>query len=65
MKKRKVAKLKGESNIKPPYLGKKWVQLTAMPSLQIADYWEQYQNKRREGVASLTQDLQKSLEESI
>lgn len=60
-----VAKLKGEYNIKPPYLGKKWVQLTAMPSLQIADYWEQYQNKRREGVASLTQDLQKSLEESI
>ncbi len=60
-----VAKLKGESNIKPPHLGKKWVQLTAMPSLHIADYWEQYQNKRREGVASLTQDLQKSLEESI
>ena len=60
-----VAKLKGESNIKPPYLGKKWVQLTAMSSLHIADYWEQYQNKRRQGVASLTQDLQKSLEESI
>ena len=60
-----VAKLKGESNIKPPYLGKKWVQFTAMPSLYIADYWEQYQNKRRAGVASLTQDLQKSLEESI
>ncbi|MGD1918092.1 MAG: 1-acyl-sn-glycerol-3-phosphate acyltransferase [Pleurocapsa sp.] len=60
-----VAKLKGESNIKPPYLGKKWVQLTAMPSLQIADYWEQYQNKRREGVASLTHDLQISLEKSI
>lgn len=60
-----VAKLKGESNIKTPYLGKKLVQLTAMPSLHIADYWEQYQHKRREGIASLTQDLQISLEKSI
>lgn len=60
-----VAKLKGESNIKPPYLGKKWIQLTAMPSLYIADYWPQYQSKRREGVAQLTQDLQQALEKSI
>ncbi|MCC0179131.1 1-acyl-sn-glycerol-3-phosphate acyltransferase [Waterburya agarophytonicola K14] len=60
-----VAKLKGESNIKPPYLGKKWVQLTAMPSLQIADYWEQYQNNRRQAVSDMTQDLQQSLEQSI
>ena len=60
-----IAKLKGESNIKPPYLGKKWVQLTAMPSLYIADYWQQYQNKRRQGVAELTQDLQQALFKSI
>ncbi|MEM8829091.1 MAG: 1-acyl-sn-glycerol-3-phosphate acyltransferase [Cyanobacteria bacterium P01_G01_bin.19] len=60
-----VAKLKGESNIKQPYLGKKWVQLTAMPSLNISDYWEQYQTKRRQGVASLTTDLQQALEKSI
>jgi len=60
-----VAKLKGESNPKPPYLGKKWVQLTAMPSLYIADYWEQYQSKRRQGVANLTEDLQQALENSI
>ena len=60
-----VAKLKGESSNKPPYLGKKWVQLTAMPSLYIADYWEQYQSKRRLGVASLTEDLQQALKKSI
>ena len=60
-----VAKLKGKSNLKPPYLGKKRVQFTAMPSLYIADYWEQYQNKRRQGVAELTQDLQQALEKSI
>ena len=60
-----VVKLKGESNLKPPYLGKKWVQLTAMPSLYIADYWEQYQKKRRQGVTILTQDLQRALEKSI
>ena len=60
-----VAKLKGESNVKPPYLGKKWAQLTAMPSLYIADYWEQYQLKRRQGVSRVTQDLQQALERSI
>lgn len=60
-----VVKLKGESNAKPPYLGKKWVQLTAMPSLQIANYWEQYQQNRRQAVAGLTQDLQQALEKSI
>ena len=60
-----IAKLKGESNIKSPYLGKKRVQLTAMPSLYIADYWELYQTKRRKGVANLTQDLQQALEKSI
>jgi len=60
-----VAKLKGESKIKSPYLGNKWVQLTAMPSLYITDYWSQYQNKRRQGVAELTQDLQQALEKSI
>ena len=60
-----IAKLKGDSNIKPPYIGKKWVQLTAMPSLYIANYWEQYQNKRRQGVAKLTQDLQEALSKSI
>ena len=60
-----VAKLKGKSNLNPPYLGKKRVQLTAMPSLYIANYWEQYQNKRRQGVAELTQDLQQALEKSI
>jgi hypothetical protein len=60
-----VAKLKGESNLKTPYLGKKWVQLTAMPTLQIGDYWQQYQHKRRQAVADLTQDLQQALEKSI
>ena len=60
-----VEKLKGESNPKTPYLGKKWVQLTAMPSLYIADYWSQYQSKRRQGVAELTQDLQEALSKSI
>lgn len=60
-----IAKLKGESDLKLPYLGQKWVQLTAMPSLYIADYWQQYQDNRRQAVSQLTEDLQLALEKSI
>jgi hypothetical protein len=60
-----VAKLKGDSKTKIPYLGKRWAKLTAMPPFLIADYWEQYQTNRRQAVANLTQDLQQALEKSI
>lgn len=60
-----MAKLKGKSNPSPPDLGKRWVQLTAMPSLYLADYWQEYQDHRRQGVAHLTQDLQQALAKSI
>jgi hypothetical protein len=60
-----IARLKGESNSKPPYLGKKWVQLAAMPPFLIADYWDSYKNNRRQAVADLTQDLQSALENAI
>ena len=60
-----IARLKGESNSKPPYLGKKWVQLTAMSPFFIADYWEKYKINRRQAVADLTQDLQEALEKAI
>ena len=60
-----VARLKGDSNVKTPYLGQKWAKLTTMPPFQIADYWEQYQTNRRQAVANLTQDLQQALEQSV
>ncbi|MEO0835733.1 MAG: 1-acyl-sn-glycerol-3-phosphate acyltransferase [Cyanobacteria bacterium J06642_3] len=60
-----VARLKGETNLKPPYLGKKTAKITAMPPLLIADYWTQYQANRRQAVTTLTQDLQQALEKSI
>ncbi|MEY2833873.1 MAG: hypothetical protein RLZZ574_3132, partial [Cyanobacteriota bacterium] len=60
-----VAKLKGDSKTKIPYLGKRWAKLTAMPPFLIADYWEQYQTNRRQAVANLTHDLQQALENSI
>jgi hypothetical protein len=60
-----IAQLKGESNLKLPYLGKKWVQLTAMSPLFISDYWQLYQTNRRQAVADLTQDLQTALEQAI
>jgi len=60
-----IARLKGESNTKLPYLGKKTVQLTAMPPFLIQEYWSEYKANRRQAVEDLTQDLQKSLEKSI
>ena len=60
-----VARLKGESEGKTPYLGKKTVQMTAMPALFIDQYWEQYKSNRRQAVEDLTQDLRSALEKSI
>ncbi len=60
-----VTRLKGESNGKTPYLGKKTVQMKAMPALFIDRYWEQYKSNRRHAVEDLTQDLQSALEKSI
>lgn len=60
-----IARLKGESNIKTPYLGKKWAKLTAVPPFFIADYWEQYQSNRRQAIANLTHNLQQALEATI
>ena len=60
-----VARLKGESPTKPPYLGKKVAKLTAMQPFWIADYWSQYQTNRRQAVDALTQDLQQALERSV
>lgn len=60
-----IARLKGESSLKLPYLGKKWVQITAMPPLLISDYWQLYQTNRRQAVADFTQDLQTALEQAI
>ncbi|GAB4523375.1 MAG: glycerol acyltransferase [Pleurocapsa sp.] len=60
-----LARLQGKSNLNPPSLGKKWAQLTVMPPLFISNYWENYQSNRRQAVASLTQDLQASLEQAM
>lgn len=56
-----VARLKGKSNLNPPFLGKKWVQLTANSPLLISNYWEDYKSNRRQAVANLTQDLRTGL----
>ncbi len=60
-----IARLRGESNVKPPYLGNKEAKITAMQPFLIADYWEQYQSNRRQAVANLTQDLQSALEHMV
>ncbi|MBE9046451.1 1-acyl-sn-glycerol-3-phosphate acyltransferase, partial [Pleurocapsales cyanobacterium LEGE 10410] len=60
-----IARLKRESNPKPPYIGEKLAKLTAIPPFYIDDYWQQYQTNRRQAVANLTQDLQQALEKTI
>ncbi|MEM9273963.1 MAG: 1-acyl-sn-glycerol-3-phosphate acyltransferase [Cyanobacteria bacterium P01_F01_bin.143] len=60
-----VARLKGESNLKQPFLGEKWAQFTVQKPLMVANYWDDYKSNRRQAVAKLTQDLQTSLENAI
>ena len=60
-----IARLKGESSVKTPYLGKKKAKLTARSPFYIEDYWTQYQTNRRQAVAKLTRDLQLALEQTI
>ena len=60
-----IARLKGKSNLNPPFLGKKWAQLTVKSPLPISNYWDEYKSNRRQAVANLTQDLQTALEQAI
>ena len=60
-----IARLKGESSVKTPYLGKKKAKLTVISPFYIEDYWTQYQTNRRQAVADLTRDLQQALEQTI
>ncbi|ELS00534.1 1-acyl-sn-glycerol-3-phosphate acyltransferase [Xenococcus sp. PCC 7305] len=60
-----VARLKGQSNLKLPFLGNKWAQFTVKQPLIIANYGDDYKSNRRQAIANLTQDLQTSLEDAI
>lgn len=60
-----ITRLKGEDVNNPPFIGKKWAQITVIKPFWIADYWDEYQTNRRQAVANLTQDLQASLENAI
>lgn len=60
-----VAQLKKKTEIKAPFLGKKWVRITVAKPLIIDDYWERYQSNRRQTVAKLTRDLQVALKSTI
>ncbi len=57
-----IDKLKQKKATKPPFLGKKWVKLTLASPLDPIDYWDIYQNNRRQAVTDLTKDLQTALE---
>ena len=58
-----IARLKGQSNLNPPFLGQKWAQFTVKSPLLISNYWDDYKSNRRQAVANLTQDLQTALEQ--
>ena len=60
-----IARLKGQSNLNPPFLGKKWAQFTVESPLLVSNYWDDYKSNRRQAVGNLTQDLQTALEQAI
>lgn len=60
-----VTRLKGETPVSRPRLGLQRVEITIEPPISVTDRWSEYQTNRRQAVASLTQDLQMALEQTI
>ncbi len=60
-----VTRLKGKDATKRPSLGKQWAEITIGEPISVSDRWPEYQTKRRQAVATLTQDLQTALEQMI
>jgi len=63
-----ITRIKGESPLRRPQLGKQWVQMTVGQPIAVSDYWDTYQASHRsakQAVADLTQELQTALERTI
>jgi hypothetical protein len=60
-----VTRIKGGNPFFRPRLGKQQVQMTIGEPLSVSDRWDDYKHNRRQAVASLTQDLQAALKNTI
>lgn len=63
-----VVKLSNHPQVGRPYLGKRWVTMTVQPPICVSDRIADYQQNRRAGrtaVASLTEEIRLSLEDTI
>lgn len=60
-----VTRLKGKDATKRPSLGPQRVEITVGEPLSVSDRWSDYQQNRRQAVATLTQDLQIALENML
>jgi hypothetical protein len=60
-----VTRIKGGNPFFRPRLGKQQVQMTIGEPISVSDRWDDYKHNRRLAVASLTQDLQVALKNTI
>lgn len=61
-----IAHLKGNRSVdQRPYLGRRWAHLSVGNAISVTERWDEYSVDRRQAVTSLTQDLQRALEDLI
>ncbi|NJN88340.1 MAG: 1-acyl-sn-glycerol-3-phosphate acyltransferase [Leptolyngbyaceae cyanobacterium SL_7_1] len=60
-----ITRIKGNVPFPHPRLGRRSAHMTIGEPLSVSDRWQSYQTNRRQAVATLTQDLQKALEELL
>ncbi|NJL82359.1 MAG: 1-acyl-sn-glycerol-3-phosphate acyltransferase [Chloroflexaceae bacterium] len=60
-----VARIQGSNPFHRPQLGPQQVTLTVAEPIAISPRWQAYQTNRRQAVATLTQDLQQALTNTI
>ena len=60
-----VARIEGENPFPRPSLGKREALLTVGEPIGVSERWDDYKSSRRKAVATLTEDLQASLENLI
>lgn len=60
-----VARIKGTASFPRPKIGAQTVRMTVAEPLSVTDRWESYKTNRRQAIATLTQDLQMALEQTI
>jgi 1-acyl-sn-glycerol-3-phosphate acyltransferase len=62
---RTVSQIKGDGQATRPNFGPQTAHITIGQPLSVSNRWDDYQHNRRRAIATLTQDLQSSLESMI